>query len=481
MLNLPASDDLFVCVNGVSRTFRQERDEAARLAGALAARGVGKGDRVATILPNCIEHVDLIFACASLGAIHVPTNVFLKGAFLRYQLDDAAPSIVVADDAGLDALREIGREGIRPADLVSDESPPHVETASSDVLAIIYTSGTTGMPKGCMLPYGYHVQQDNSLLDYRAGDVLYSALPLFHGWARGMLFAALNYQLPFHLDAEFSATNALQRIRETRATVFSGVGAMGLALLAQPERDDDAQNDLRVAFMIPFSAEAEQRFTARFGPRVQSQMYGQTETGAITFTPLHDRGKPGTIGKPSPLYDVDVADDGEVLVREKRDDTMFKGYWPDASRPEWHATGDLARLDDDGYFVFVDRKKDALRRRGENVSSVQLEAAIVAHPKITEAAVVAVEAELGEDEIKACVVANDELDPSQLFRFLSETLPYFAIPRYVEIVEALPKTATMRVQKHVLRAAGVTTATWDFDALGLSVARDERRSTRRNG
>ncbi len=478
MLNVPANEDRFLSVDGVSRTFREERDEAERLAGALHARGVRKGDRVASILPNCIEHVDLIFACARLGAIHVPTNVFLKGEFLRYQLDDAQPAIVVADDAGLAALGDIGREGIRPADLDADEPPPNVETLPSDVLSIIYTSGTTGMPKGCMLPYGYHVQQDNSLLDYRDGDVLYTALPLFHGWARGMLFAALRYELPFHLDAEFSATNALQRIRETRATVFSGVGAMGLALLAQPETDSDADNDLRVAFMIPFSAQDEARFTARFGPRVQSQMYGQTETGAITFTPLHDKGKPGTIGKASSLYDVKLDDDGEVLVKEKRPDTMFKGYWPDASRPDWHRTGDLARIDDDGYFVFVDRKKDALRRRGENVSSVQLEAGIVAHPKIAEAAVVAVEAELGEDEIKACVVASGDLDPEELFAFFRETLPYFAIPRYVEVVDALPKTATMRVQKHVLRAAGITPTTWDFEALGLTVSRDQRRTHR---
>jgi crotonobetaine/carnitine-CoA ligase len=473
---LPANAGFEVTVDGVTRTLDEALAEAERLSGALHARGVRKGDRVATILPNCIEHVDLIFACARLGAIHVPTNVFLKGEFLRYQLDDATPSLVIADDAGLAASREIGAEGIRPDDLRSDEAPPSVELAPGDTMSIIYTSGTTGMPKGCMLPYGYHVQQDNSLLDYRAGDVLYTALPLFHGWARGMLFAAWRYGLAFHLDAEFSATNALQRMRETKATVFSGVGAMGLAMLAQPAQPTDTDNDLRVAFMIPFAADAERAFTDRFGPRVQSQMYGQTETGAITFTPLAEPGKPGTIGKPSPTYDVTLADDQEVLVKEKRPATMYKGYWPRAERPEWHHTGDLARIDDDGYFVFVDRKKDALRRRGENVSSVQLEAAIASHAKIAEAAVVAVAADLSEDEIKACLVVTDPVTPDELFAFFRETLPYFAIPRYVEVVEALPKTATMRVQKHLLRAAGVTAATWDFEALGLVVAREQRRS-----
>jgi crotonobetaine/carnitine-CoA ligase len=156
---------------------------------------------------------------------------------------------------------------------------------------------------------------------------------------------------------------------------------------------------------------------------------------------------------------------------------MFTGYWPHRRTGDWHHTGDLARIDDDGFFVFVDRKNDALRRRGENISSVQLEAAIAAHEKIVEAAVVAVEAELGEDEIKACIVCSEAIEPEELFAFFRKRLPYFAIPRYVEFVDALPKTATMRVQKHVLRTSGVTPATMDFEALGLTVAREQRRSS----
>ena len=145
-------------------------------------------------------------------------------------------------------------------------------------------------------------------------------------------------------------------------------------------------------------------------------------------------------------------------------------------RGGWHHTGDLARCDREGYLTFVDRKKDALRRRGENVSSVQLEQAIVAHPKVAEAAIVAVPSEMTEDDIKVCIVPSSEIEPNELFAFFKEKLPYFAIPRYVEVVDALPKTATMRVQKHVLRAAGVTSTTWDFEQLGLVVAREERRA-----
>jgi crotonobetaine/carnitine-CoA ligase len=473
---------LFVNADGASRTFAEMHERAERLASGLASLGIAKGDRVASILPNTIDHVDVIFACARLGAIHVPVNVFLKGDFLRYQLDDAGVSLVIADDEGMAAVKGTEYIAISSDELPTGAGAPDVDLTPGDTMAIIYTSGTTGMPKGCMLPYGYHALQDNTLLEYGRGDVLYTALPLFHGWARGMLFAALNHGLEIHLDAEFSATNVLSRVRETQATMLSAVGAMGMAMLAQPERSDDRDNALRVAFMIPFQPDAERAFTERFGARVQSQMYGQTETGAITFTPLRVTGKPGTIGKASPQYAVDLAADGEVIVRPKKPDTMYTGYWgkPDetasAMRGGWHHTGDIARLGDDGNFVFVDRKKDALRRRGENVSSVQLEAAITAHPKITECAVVAVPSELTEDDIKACIVVTELPTPEDLFAFLSEKLPYFVVPRYVEIVDALPKTATMRVQKHLLRDAGVTATTWDFEKLGLQTERARRRS-----
>jgi carnitine-CoA ligase len=495
-------DVVFVECEGVRRTFAQMEVRSERLAAGLAALGVQKGDRVATILPNCTEHVDLILACARLGAIHVPVNVFLKADFLSYQLRDAQASVVVGDAEGLTAVEAVRADLPDLQHVVAHdemptgnaESAPDVDIEPGDTVAIMYTSGTTGMPKGCMIPHGYHTRspiESNTLLEYGRGDILYSALPLFHGWARGMLFGALVHGVTAVIDADFSPATALKRFAETKATVFSGVGAMGMALLAQPPSDADRAHNLRVAFMIPFAPADEARFTERFGVRVQSNMYGQTETGAITFTPLAEAGKPGTIGRPSPQYEVRVVDEndadvpsgwvGEVIVRSKTPDVMYTGYWnkpddtADAMRGGWHHTGDLARRDREGYFTFVDRKKDALRRRGENVSSVQLEQAIIAHPKIAEAAIVAVPSAMTEDDIKVCIVPTGDLQPKELFDFFKEKLPYFAIPRYVQVVDALPKTATMRVQKHVLRAAGVTASTWDLEELGLVVTRDERR------
>ena len=492
---------LFVECAGERRTFAQMYDRAQRVAGGLAALGVKKGDRVASILPNTIAHVDLIFACTHLGAIHVPVNVFLKGEFLRYQLHDAEASVVVADADGLTALDAIKDELPELKHVIAEDQLPVAEPippadlVMGDTVAIVYTSGTTGMPKGCMIPHGYHTKNpitSNTLLEYQAGDVLYTALPLFHGWARGMMFGALVHRLTVVLDQEFSAGVALERFAQTGATVFSGVGAMGMALLARPMSRTDREHNLRVAFMIPFAPSDEAAFTERFRVRVQSNMYGQTETGAITYTPLAEEAKPGAIGHPSPQYDVRVVDDddhdvpvgtpGEVIVRSKSPDVLYTGYWrkpeatAEAMRGGWHHTGDLARLDEDGFLTFVDRKKDAVRRRGENVSSVQLEQAIARHPKITEAAVVAVPSPMTEDDIKVCVVATEQLDPEELFGFFRETLPFFAIPRYVEVIDALPKTATARVQKHILRESGASSATWDFEALGLVVERSERRS-----
>jgi crotonobetaine/carnitine-CoA ligase len=198
-------ETLFVECAGVRRTFAQMHERTERLASGLASLGVSKGDRVASILPNAIEHVDLIFACARLGAIHVPVNVFLKGDFLAYQLADAAASVVVGDTEGLLALEPI-REQLRDLEhaISSDDLPtddadvPDAGIEPSDTVAIMYTSGTTGMPKGCMLPHGYHAMAPrfaNTMLEYAKGDVLYTALPLFHGWARGMLFGALVHDL----------------------------------------------------------------------------------------------------------------------------------------------------------------------------------------------------------------------------------------------------------------------------------------------
>jgi crotonobetaine/carnitine-CoA ligase len=232
-------------------------------------------------------------------------------------------------------------------------------------------------------------------------------------------------------------------------------------------------------------------FEERFGVPVAAESYGQTECIVIGIGDLREARRRGSAGRPARHLEVAIVDDddnplpagqaGEIVVRPHKSNMMFKGYWnqPEATletwRNLWHHTGDIGRQTEDGTLWIVDRKKDALRRRGENVSSIELEAAIRQHPEILDVAVHAVPSTLGDDEIKACIVAGSELEPKELFHFFKSRLPYFAVPRYVEILEALPVNAVGRVRKQTLRERGVTTETWDFEALGMTVSRHERR------
>jgi crotonobetaine/carnitine-CoA ligase len=294
-------------------------------------------------------------------------------------------------------------------------------------------------------------------------------------------------------EPQFSASTFLARAVEEEATVLAGVGFMGLALLAQPPSPADRGHGIRRSFWIPMAPAQQLAFEERFGIPVLAEAFGQTECFPISMAPANGERARHTLGPPTAHYEIALMGDddtevppgtaGEICVRPRTPGVMYSGYWnrPDetlaAWRNLWHHTGDMARLDEGGRLVFVDRKKDALRRRGENISSLELEAAILAHPGIAAVAVCAVAAPLGEDDIKACVVVapGASLEPGELFEFFKAKLPYFAVPRYVQVRDALPVNALGRVMKHVMRSEGVPEGTWDFEALGLTVAREERR------
>jgi crotonobetaine/carnitine-CoA ligase len=498
----------------------EEMDECAdRLAAGLAELGVAAGERIAFVAPNRPEMLEMLFGCARAGAIQVPLNAFLRGEFLRYQLGDSRASTIAVDGPGLEAVANLiddlpdvkriivfddapadvaGVEVVPYSRIRSSEGPvPAVELDPSDLISIVYTSGTTGLPKGCMLSHGYYLTAGTAMqevLGLEDGDVFFTPLPLFHGAARMLVTtAALVHGLTAVIEPEFHLGTILQRLAETQATFFFGVGAMGMAMLAIPESDADRAHNLRGGCFIPMSEEVQARFADRFGVEVNAEAFGQTECVPVCYSPWEGPRSRATAGRPSRYLDVRLVDDedndvpvgevGEILIRPKRPYSMYSGYWNKSDetvkawRNLWHHTGDFGRADTDGFISFVDRKKDALRRRGENISSMELEMAIAAHPKIAEAAVHAVPSPLTEDDVKACiVVAPDEsVTPEELFDFFKTNLPYFAVPRYVEIVPELPKNAVMRVMKHKLREKGVTETTWDLEALGLTVSREERR------
>ncbi|MGH2784331.1 MAG: AMP-binding protein [Actinomycetota bacterium] len=512
-------DKLFLWCGDARYTFAEMDATSDRIAAGLAERGIAKGDRVAFVSTNRPEMLEMMFACAKLGAIQVPLNAFLRGDFLRYQLADSQASTLVVDREGFDAsiplldrLPELKRvvafdpvaapagvEVVGYGDVAASQAPvPAVDVSAGDLMSILYTSGTTGLPKGCMMANGYYVNVGSLMKEVwgiRSSDVAFTALPLFHGAARTMIvMAALVHGATAVVEPAFSLGGVLDRMIETGATIFGGVGAMGVALLSTPPSEKDREHSLRLATFIPFSAALQERFTERFGVPCQSELFGQTECAPTTYSTPDGPRNPASAGRPAAHLEVKLVDDedhevavgdvGEIVSRPRIPYAMYSGYW---NKPEetvkawrnlWHHTGDYGRADEGGFIHFVDRKKDSLRRRGENISSMELEMAIVQHDKILEAAVHAVPSDLLEDDVKACIVLapGQAIEPAELFEFFKTGLPYYAVPRYVEIVPELPKNAVARVMKHLLRERGVTGDTWDFEALGLTIAKDERRS-----
>ena len=503
-------------------TFGEMNRRSDAVAAGFAALGVSKGDRVATLMPNRVESLELFFGLAKLGAVQVPLNAFLKGAFLRHQLAQSRSSVLVTDREGSAAVEPVlaelaelqtivtldeGRGAAQstveqvPYDAVRDHSgsPPQVALAATDTMSIAYTSGTTGLPKGCVLSHGYYTRSASvclhSALGVTSADVLFAPLPLFHGGGRMVvLTGALVVGIPVHFSSSFSASSFIAQAAEIGATVVFCVGAMGMALLATPPGDSDRRHHIHTMMVAPLGAAEQERLKQRFGIEPWTNVFGQTECMPATFGPRGDAGRDrGGCGVAAPDIDLALLGDGldavadgeigEICLRPREPFAMFDGYWGqpaatlEAFRGGWYHTGDYGRSLPSGELAFVDRKKDALRRRGENVSSIELEASILTHPKIADVAVHAVPSPSTEDDIKACIVLarGESISPEEMFDFFRERLPYFAAPRYVEILGELPRNAVGRVMKHVLRERAHPDAGWDLDALGLSVRPELRR------
>jgi carnitine-CoA ligase len=518
-----AERPLLRCENGW-QSWAEVEQASRRIAAGLQALGVTRGDRVALIASTRDALVLSFLAIGRIGAIAVPLNSFLRGEFLRFQLADAAAATVMVDTPGLDSVAAVADELPELERVVAFDALPQARPAlpdrvglhayaalaatdaagftppaltMEDPLALIYTSGTTGLPKGCICSHGYFMASSIPCLEkdwIRHDDVLFTPFPLFHIAGLGlMLGGVLQAGASICFDLAFSASSFIQRVNEIGATVAHGVGPMGMAILATPESPLDRGHKLRLCTWPPMSAENQQRFEQRFGVEVHCGGYGQSESVPLaTMSAAEARHKRTALGRPTPHMEVRIVDEhdqpvapgqtGEIVARPLRPQIMYQGYWrrPDAtveaSRNLWHHTGDLGRADEDGYLYFVDRKKDAMRRRGENVSSYELEQAILKHGGFAAVAAHAVPSELVEDDIKVCVVLRPGVSPTpeDLFAFFKKNLPYFAVPRYVEVMEALPTNANGRVMKHKLRERGIGEA-WDFEALGLRVEKHERR------
>jgi crotonobetaine/carnitine-CoA ligase len=464
-------------------SYAEARDATARLAGGLAEAGIAPGDRIAVMSENRPEVILLWLACGWVGATLVPINTGSRGDGLRHALASARPKALALEPAFRDRVGEADMEptwAFGESELPTGApSAPH-PVGPGDTCAILYTSGTTGPAKGVLCPHAqwyWWAINTGEVLDIGADSVLYTNLPLFHTNALNAFCQALVAGATYVLGPRFSASAFWRRLTESGATVTYLLGAMVSILLRGPAGEDDRSHRVRVALAPATPAELHEVFAERFGVRLLDA-WGSTETNIVISNSLRDL-RPGTLGRVLDGFEARVADEndaelpdgtpGELLVRHREPWAFASGYdgladeTVAAWRNFWFHTGDRVVRDADGRFRFVDRLKDAIRRRGENVSSFEVEQALLAHPDVAAAAVVAVPSELGEDDVLACVVAREgaQLDPLELSRFCEPRLPYFAVPRYVDVLEELPLTVGGKVEKHLLRARGLAPTAWD--------------------
>jgi len=387
------------------------------------------------------------------------------------------------------------------ADMFDNDPGAATEVSPSDLGTFIYTGGTTGLSKGCMLSHNYHAvltQQIGTCWGRGADDVVWTPLPLFHFNA---LVTAVIGPLLFGgrgaIDRKFSVSGFWSEMNRTGATITSTLGTMAYLLAHDVDRPEmpksgapDANTSLRLLGAAPLPEEVDGLIKSRFGIDTFSGAYGLTEASLVSWQPPGVTNKPNAAGVINTEYfDVRIFDDddneqaretdGEIVIRPKRAHAMFEGYWGraeatvEASRNWWFHTGDIGRIDSDDFLFFVDRKADYLRRRGENIASFEVERILMRHGELADVVVHAVFSELGEDDLKitATRAQGSELSEADLFRWCIDELPYFALPRYIEFRDELPRSPVGRVLKRVLRDEGVTATTWAVDDSGITVER----------
>jgi len=483
----------------VVRSYKEVRDAAATAAGTLAAAGVRPGDRVAAFCRNRIELLDLLLGCTWLGAVGVPVNTGVRGSQLSHVLTNSAARFLAVDadlleHLGLidpppsleqvwmfDPLPASAPAGFTLTAAPTGETPLELrEIEPGELATIIYTSGTTGPSKGVCCPqahlfwWGVLVSE---LMYIDESDVVYTCLPLYHINAFSAFIQALAAGARYVIDGRFSASRFWLRAAEVEATVTYILGAMVNMLVVQEPRDSDRAHRVSRILAPAGPAHLWPEFTARFGVEL-IEGYASTETNCAIGNPRGQH-RGGWMGRVLAGFHVDVVDEndesvppgeaGEMVLRSDYPFSFANGYFGmpektvEAWRNLWFHTGDRVMRDEDGWLRFIDRQKDAIRRRGENISSYEVEEAILSHAAVEEAAAFAVPSEMAEDEVMVAVVLHDgmALAPGDLIEHCKPRLARFAIPRYIDFVEELELTQNGKVRKAALRERGVTERTWD--------------------
>jgi crotonobetaine/carnitine-CoA ligase len=494
-----------------------------RYARGMLDLGLGKGSTVAMMMANSPEFLWVVWALGKIGAVAVPLNTSAMGESLSYFLDQSRSEWLYVDrdlagvfdahmasDNGIRGVVSVGGgasilserwRSVQTVDLagvVAEDAGPltlDYTVEAHDPHLIMYTSGTTGPSKGVVSPHsqahavGYYMALHT---DYRADDVLFTCLPLFHGNALWYtVYAALWADACVALSPKFSASSFWQEIVDSGATVFNALGAMANILWQLPPGPLDRQHQVRTCMLVPTTPALVDGFASRYGIAVTS-VFAMTENCPIAiYGPSEPPSKIGSAGLVRPYVDVRVKGDdgswlptgeiGEICARPNEPGLFMTGYFmmPEAtvaSTPDlWFHTGDRGHVDPDGYLYFSDRKKEAIRRRGENISAYEVEMILCKHPDVLEAAAVPVPSELSEDDVMVYVVTNPSSSPSfeELVEFCVANMAYFMVPRYWKVIDSLPKTASQKVEKYRLKAAAVEQLDdlWDRERAGIVVRR----------
>lgn len=506
----------FVDLAGVEFSYAEMWNRSLELAGALRAAGVGPGQTVVSLQDTHIDGIASWIGTNMLGAVWVGTNTALRGEFLRHVLIDTDAAVVIAEPDLVERVTAIGgqlphvelvlqrgserrsADGHLRIELLDDfrncPAPQPVIGGADDLMCLTYTGGTTGPSKGCMISNAYAINIARRGLQQtqrQREELNWSPLPMFHLNVLSMtLIGTMLIGGSAALAQRFSASRFWPEIERTGARVVNLIGGLPAIIAQMPDTPESTRcfGQIRMVHAVPFPAALQDVWRRRFGVKIPGAFgYGMTEVFPITYSAPDDQAPPDSAGRVNHEdLEVRIVDDednevkpgevGEIVCRPRRANVMFQGYWRrpaatlEATRNLWFHTGDLGRFDEAGFFYFVDRKNDYMRRRGENISSQELEATYLSHPDIAQVAVHAVPSEVTEDDVKVTAVLQpgSALTPSALFEWSKEWVPYFALPRYIEFRPELPVSPLGRVHKYLLRDQGCTAATWDREKAPVS-------------
>ncbi len=505
-------DQIYVIFDSTNRyTYRQMRERTISVAVGLARLGVKQGDHVLAWQPTTPDMLVTYYAINYLGAVFVPINTAYRGRLLEHVIDNSDARLAVVHSSLVDRLNGVELSRLEqlviagptptcaaPLPVTSFDELAGPESALPalarpiepwDTQSVIYTSGTTGPSKGVMSSYlhMYTNPGPESWPFLTGADRFLVNSPMFHIGGMGLPFAMLARGGSIVLPERFSTDDFWRTVKEHDVTAIFLLGVMATFLTKAKPSADDRAHKVRICFIVPL-IEGAQEFSERFGLTVYT-IFNMTEISSPIVSPPNPTAR-GTCGKVRAGVDVRLVDEndcevaigsvGEMLVRTDRPWAMSHGYLKDpvttarAWRNGWFHTGDAFRQDAVGNFFFVDRMKDSIRRRGENISSFEVEAEVVAFADVRECAALGVPSDLGEDEVMIVVAPAPDrtIDPAALTLFLVSRLAYFMVPRYVRMLPELPKTPTAKILKAQLRSEGITPDTWDREKAGIVLRRD---------